>query len=98
MYGSIFKMTALPGKRDEVVETFLAWERDVAPRSASEITGYLLKSDANSDELIAVAIAPDEASYRANNDTPGQAEWYEKIRALLAADPEWNDGEIIKAE
>ena len=94
MYGSIFKMKTLPGKRDEVLKVFREWEEERNP-DASVDGGYMLISEAEDDVMIGIAIAKDEASYRANNDTPGQAEWYAKWRALLVADPEWNDGEII---
>ncbi len=97
MYGSIFKMTAKPGKRDEVIATMEAWRHEVKPISGVR-GGWLLKSDSNSDQLIAVAIAPDEESYRKNADSPGQNEWYEKVRSLLVDDPEWNDGEFLEME
>ncbi len=39
-----------------------------------------------------VAMFHDEASYRKNADDPEQDAWYQRFRALLEADPEWNDG------
>lgn len=94
MYGTIFTMKAVPGKRDEVVAVFNEWEEERKPQ-ATVTGGYLLLSDSDPDALIGVALAPDEATYRANNNTPGQAEWFGKLRALLVDDPEWNDGEIL---
>ena len=98
MYGSMFRMKALPGKRDEVIQTVNDWTNEVGKHPDHKVhTGYLLKSDANSDEVFGLAIADDEAAYRANNDVPGQAEWYGKLRALLAEDPQWHDGEVFES-
>ncbi len=37
----------------------------------------------------------DREAYRRNADDPAQDARYREMRALLAADPEWHDGEIV---
>ena len=44
--------------------------------------------------MMAVVFESKEA-YVANATDPAQDRWYQKFRALLASDPEWNDGEVI---
>ena len=95
MYGSIFKMKALPGKGDEVVRVFKEWARDVRPGIEGVNAGHLLRLDSDPDSLIGVAMFSDEKTYRANAERPGQDAWYQSLRSLLSADPEWNDGEYV---
>jgi quinol monooxygenase YgiN len=54
-----------------------------------------MKPDNRSGELLGVAIFEDRASYTANADNPEQHAWFTKMRDLLEADPEWEDGEYV---
>jgi hypothetical protein len=47
--------------------------------------------------LYLVVCFKDRASYVANAQSPAQHARYEQMRALLTADPEWHDGEILSA-
>jgi len=42
-----------------------------------------------------IAVFDSKESYRANAEDPEQDAFYQRWRALMDADPEWNDGEII---
>ena len=72
------------------------WDKTRRPNVKGAEGGLLLKPDKGSGELVAVAIFSDKDSYHANAGDPGQHEWYLKLRALLEADPEWEDGEIVR--
>ena len=39
-----------------------------------------------------MAVFDDEASYKANADSPDQSQRYLELRALLDDDPDWMDG------
>ena len=45
--------------------------------------------------MIGVAVFQDKASYVGNADNPEQIAWYGRLRELLEADPEWEDGEYM---
>ena len=96
MYGSIFRMKVKAGQEDKVIELFDTWEKTRKPMLKGAIGGLLLKPDEGSGELVAAAIFSDKDSYRANADDPGQHEWFGELRALLEADPEWEDGEFVR--
>jgi hypothetical protein len=49
------------------------------------------------NEYILVAVFDSKENYEANASDPEQHAWYEKMRACLEADPDWNDGEVIFA-
>jgi hypothetical protein len=93
MYGSIFKMTPKMGKEDEVKALFSEWEEKRKPEIKGTKAGYLYKLDKGG--MMGVAIFDSEEDYKKNADDPKQNEWYQKLRALLEEDPEWNDGEVV---
>jgi heme-degrading monooxygenase HmoA len=60
-------------------------------------SSHLLIPDEWNDQVWVVAVFEDEATYRANADSPEQHEEYLRYRALLEAEPEWTDGEIVSS-
>jgi quinol monooxygenase YgiN len=46
------------------------------------------------DEFMGYAMFADKATYDANSNSPAQQAWYEELRGLLVADPEWFDGTL----
>ena len=94
MYGTIARLQVKPGS----MEALQAWGSsrgvDTIP---GYVTQYVFRMDSNSDELYLVIIFTDKASYVANAQTPLQNSRYAEMRTMLAADPEWHDGEVIYA-
>ena len=95
MYGTIFRMQVKPGQEQRVAQLFKEWEQERKPKVRGAVTGLLLKPESRPGILIGVAVFADKASYVANSDDPGQDQWYQKLRSLLQADPEWEDGEYV---
>jgi hypothetical protein len=95
MYGSIFRFQPLPGKEQDLTDLMRAEERQDAQRlkAAGWVSTYVFKLDQGG--MMGVAIFESKEKYQANASDPRQDEWYRKFRALLASDPEWNDGEVI---
>jgi len=92
MYGTIAKMKVKKGALEEI-------RKMETGRRADGVMGSLVfQSDENADELWMVAIFRDKESYFANADSPEQGEEYNRLRALLLADPEWHDGEVVFSE
>jgi len=88
MFGSVFRMQAQPGKKQQLINTMIGDARPVAGMRGA----YLY--DTGGDEVWGVAIFDDEKTYRQNAEDPAQDREYQKMRALLVADPEWHDGNI----
>jgi quinol monooxygenase YgiN len=95
MFGSIFRMQAKSGQAGAVEEHMRRWQRERRPKVAGVVAGYLLTSRDHAGELVGVAVFDSEENYRKNAADPEQDRWYRELRALLQADPEWNDGEIL---
>jgi hypothetical protein len=90
MYGTVAKMEVLPGKREELRSLM---ESQMAEPVKGYVKSYaLLEND--SDTLWLTVLFEDKDSYMANADDPAQHERYMGMRALLASDPEWHDGNI----
>ncbi len=98
MFGTIFRMRPKQGQEQVVEELFQRWGRERRPKVTGFVNGYLLKSRSHPGELISVAIFDSEASFRQNAEDPEQDRWYQELRAVLVADPEWNDGEVTALE
>jgi heme-degrading monooxygenase HmoA len=95
MYGTIVRFRPLPGKERDAQELTRQWLQERAPRVPGFIGEYELRPDAERDEWFALVIFDSEENYRKNASDPDQDRWYRQLRATLAADPEWNDGEIV---
>ena len=92
MYGKVARLRLKPGVASEIsalMDRFNA--RDVP--GAVETYAYQMDRDPN--ELMIVVLFESKEAYVANANSPEQNAQYLEMRALLAADPEWNDGEII---
>ena len=95
MYGTIFRMKVKSGQEERVTAVFKNWEQEQQPKVKGAIGGYLFKPDNKVGELIGVAVFEDKASYMANANNPEQSQRFNKLRELLEADPEWEDGEYL---
>ena len=95
MYGSIFRMRPIEGREQDVIEVFNEWDRERRPNVRGVVGGYLMKPDADTGELIGVAVFEDKEAYLANGNDPEQDAWFRKLRALLQSDPSWEDGEYV---
>jgi quinol monooxygenase YgiN len=60
-----------------------------------QIARYVFQMDGAPGELFLVAVFESRDAYWANARSPEQHQRFEELRALLLADPEWHDGEII---
>jgi quinol monooxygenase YgiN len=92
MYGTIAKIQVNPAKIEEIQT--LSQRIGLAP---GQVARYVYQMDANPDEFYLVAVFESRAAYQANATSPEQHQRYLELRALLTADPEWHDGEIVDA-
>jgi quinol monooxygenase YgiN len=92
MYGTVAKLKAKPGTGDMLAEL----ARQVGENRPKGLVGtWVYQLDAEPDGyLLAVAFESREA-YKANAASPEQDASYQQLRALLAEDPIWQDGEIV---
>ncbi len=92
MFGTIAIIKPMAGKEQELVTKLNEWwdtrRNDVRGAIASSL-------HRNGAELIMSVVFESEQTYRANASDPAQDKWYQEVRALLAEDPKWMDGEVL---
>jgi quinol monooxygenase YgiN len=90
MYGTIAKVRI---NRERIEELrALADSMGLAP---GQIARTVYKMDNDPDVFYLAAVFESREAYQANAASPEQHERFMQLRALLLADPEWYDGEII---
>lgn len=90
MYGTIARVKVDPARVEELKA--LGQRMGVAP---GQIARYVFQMDGNPGELFLVAMFESRDAYWANAQSPEQDQRFQELRALLLADPEWHDGEIV---
>ena len=93
---TLFRMKAQPGKRQAVIDQFAKWEREHKATVRGFRHSLLLANNDDPDELMAAVRFDSTESYNANSDRAEQGAWFQELRALLAADPEWFNGTLVR--
>jgi quinol monooxygenase YgiN len=96
MFGTIARVTVQPGKEDEFLAIGEGWTQDRAA-SSGQVASHVFKAEGRPREYLFVAIFSDRDAYAANARNPETDRWYRRMRAVLEADPEWNDGEVVQS-
>jgi quinol monooxygenase YgiN len=96
MFGTIARFTVQTGKEDEFLAIGEQWTRERG-ESTGQVVEYVFKVEGRQREYLVVGIFRDRDTYRANAQDPETDRWYRRMRAVLEADPEWNDGEVIQS-
>ena len=92
MYGTIARVQIKTDKIEEL--RTLSQKIGLA---SGQIARYVYQMDADPNELYLVAVFESREAYQANAASPEQHQRFLEMRALLKADPERHDGEIIDA-
>jgi quinol monooxygenase YgiN len=92
MFGTVAKMKFKPGSYDKMQDTMKEFE-------GQDVPGFVFtafyRSKSDPDEGWLVVGFEDEASYRANAEDPRTDKMAQQMQQLMAAPPEWHDGEIV---
>jgi len=92
MFGTVARMKLKPGSFEKMQELMKGFEE-------REVKGFLFnavyRSQSDPDEVWLTVGFEDEASYRANANDPQTQQMSQGYQALMAAPPEWHDGEIV---
>ena len=94
LYGTIAKMKLKPGAEDNMMQ---AMEGSQDEREGHVAT-YVFKSDADPNVHFVTTIFESRSDYKKFADSPEQDKRFQQMRELLAAEPDWHDGEVIHHE
>ncbi len=92
MYGTIARVRLKPGMENAAMQAIR--EEDDA-HIPGLIKQYIYRMDADPNTYYIAVIFENKETYFANANSPEQHARYLKMRALMEAEPEWHDGEII---
>lgn len=92
MYGTVARLRTKQGAEGQLDEQLRAFE---AARVPGAVAAYVYRRDADPNEYYLATVWESKAAYTANANSPEQHARYQGYRALLAAEPEWHDGEIV---
>ena len=92
MYGTIARVKFDPARIEELKAV-----GDSMATAPGQVARYVYQTDADPGVLFLVAVFESKEAYWANAQSPEQHERFMQLRALLLADPEWHDGEIISS-
>jgi heme-degrading monooxygenase HmoA len=92
MYGTVARLRIPANHREALTE--LGHQIEIE-RPPGLIATYVYQTDADPDEYYLTVLFESRAAYLANAESPEQDRRYRRLRELLAADPEWHDGEVV---
>lgn len=92
MYGTVARLRAKPGMEQQFQQLMREYKSLDIP---GMVATCVYRMDNNPNDYYLATVFSSKESYLANARSPEQETRYHKMRALLEADPEWNDGEAI---
>jgi quinol monooxygenase YgiN len=92
MYGTVAKLQLKPGMEAQMQQLMDEFASVDMPGLLGE---HVYRLDNEPGVYYMTVMFSDRAAYMANAAAPAQHERFLRYRALLTADPEWHDGEII---
>ena len=93
MYGTIFNLEVKEGCEQELIASF-----DKLENPPGAVAFFLMKPDKMRSDLVGVAVFESKEAYVANANSPEQHEAFTKMMEHLVAEPNWTDGEYIRAD
>jgi heme-degrading monooxygenase HmoA len=89
VYGTVAKMKVKPGAEDQLMQSM------EGVQIPGHVATFVFKSDSDPNVHYVTTVFESSAAYKKFADSPEQDKRFREMRELLAADPEWHDGEVI---
>lgn len=96
MYGTVGIFKVKPDRVDDFIALNEEWNRTIRPTLPEGGAGIMYRLDKDPNTFILAAAAPSKKAYFELADNPEQDKWFQRLAETFAAEPEWNDGEIIQ--
>lgn len=90
-----FRSKIQPGKRQALLDLMDKWEREHKAAATGFQRTVVVANNEDENEITTVVFWDTTENYNKNSDRPEQGAWFQEFRGLLAADPQWFDGNII---
>lgn len=93
MYGTVARFQVKPGRDEQLMKLSRNPEYQQVPGWVGQV---VYRSDANPNEYYIAVVFESKEAYWANAQSPEQDARFRELRELMAADPEWHDGEVVE--
>ena len=94
MFGTIAHGTLKPGQATKLEEMNAEWKRDIRPKVPGPFVHFIGHRAGRPDEIVFLALAQDEATYRALAELPEQHAFFMRFGEVFSGEPAWEDVEM----
>jgi quinol monooxygenase YgiN len=94
MFGTIGHARPKPGTEAQFQALDEEWWQTIRPKIPGPMLQLVGRPKNRPGEMVFVALAQDEATYRQLAAMPEQDAWYRKMAALIEGEPTWEDIEV----
>jgi hypothetical protein len=94
MFGTITHATLKPGQRDALHALMEDWKREIRPKIPGAFVELVGHVAGQPDQVVFIALAQDEATYRNLAAMPEQHQFYLRFNEVFTAEPTWEDIEM----
>jgi hypothetical protein len=91
MFGTIAHATLKPGQEGKLEEVLADWKRDILPKIPGTFVQLTGNQAGKPDQIVFVALAQDEATYRKLAEMPEQHQFYLRFNEVFTGEPTWED-------
>jgi len=96
MYGTIFNLRVKDGHEGDLLETMD--EHSPPKEIKGAVAWFLMRPVDKNADLVGVVVFESKEAYVANANSQEQHEAFTKMMEHLVAEPNWTDGEYIRAD
>ena len=94
MFGTIAHATLGPGQQAKLDTMMEEWKRDIRPKVPGSFVELIGHRAGQPDQVVFVALAQDEATYRRMAEMPEQHQFYLRFNEVFTGEPTWDDVEL----
>ncbi len=97
MFGTIAHATLKPGAEKKLDGMMEEWKREIRPKIPGAFVELMGHVAGKPEQVVFVALAQDEATYRKLAEMPEQHQFYLRFNEVFEAEPTWEDVELAIA-
>ena len=92
MYGTVARLHIKPGMESKFMELGRAQQSANIP---GYVASYVYQMDGDPSEFYLTVVFTSKEAYLENAGSPEQHARFQELMSVMAAEPEWHDGEIV---
>ena len=98
MFGTIGHARLKPGARAKLDAMTAEWNATIRPKIPGAMVNLIGHAAGSPDDLVFVALAQDEPTYRNLANLPEQDAWYRRMAELIEGEVRWEDVELESSD